>query len=619
MLKNKIKTLVILFFFLVFFTLPNFALANENFDTTLITTYSVSREGQATVEHLFKIKNLTPEYFINKYGLQLSNPSIDNINVYHFEKKITPEIVTTENETSVGINFEKQVVGEGKTNQFKIVYQDNDIAQINGQVLEINIPKLANADEYNRREVKLVTPIYYGFAQRINLSGAEISQDGLKVITYFKNPGGEAISALFGTEQIYLLKLEYHLDNDTSNLGIAQITLPPDTLWQKLNYQILDPKPADIKIDVDGNWIATYRIPPATSTIVKAEALAKLSINTNPDFSYISPLKEHFNEQKYWPTNNKQIQQLANEQADIRTIYNFVVDTLDYTNEDISKKLERLGALNTLEKPTKATCQEFTDVFITLARAKQIAARRITGYAYSSNEKLRPLSLNQDILHAWPEYFDKQKNQWVAVDPTWEDTTGGVDYFNQFDLNHIVFAINGVDSALPFPAGSYKKESDSSKTISVEFANQFPKVDPSFEIELKKRQSPFAFLPGLYELQIINQTGTAWYQLKLKLNTNDGVVVEKNIKLNNFTLLPYQNLKLPLIIYNKQNWLIKNSKISINLNKQEYEPIIQEFAIKIAPKVHHWVYNPIFFASLGIGGIVFSLIAGSVLVFRRKK
>ena len=86
MLKNKIKTLVILFFFLVFFTLPSFALANENFDTSLITTYSVSQKGQATVEHLFKIKNLTPEYFINKYGLQLSNPNIDNI--YKEYKKV---------------------------------------------------------------------------------------------------------------------------------------------------------------------------------------------------------------------------------------------------------------------------------------------------------------------------------------------------------------------------------------------------------------------------------------------------------------------------------------------------------------------------------------------------
>ena len=317
MIKNKIKILIILFFFSIFFISPNPALAKENFNTKLTTTYTVSREGETTVEHLFKIKNLTPEYFINKYGLQLNNSSIDNIKVYHFEKKIIPEITKTKKETSIGINFEEQVVGEGKINQFKIIYIDNSVAQINGQILEINIPKLTNADEYNQREVKLITPIYYGFAQRINLSGAKISQDGLQVITDFKNPGGEAISALFGTEQIYQLNLEYHLDNNTSSTGIAQITLPPDTPWQKLNYQILDPKPTDMKIDADGNWIATYRIPPTTSVVVKAKTLAKLSINTNPDFPNTSPLKEYFDEQKYWPTNNKQIKQLANKQTDI--------------------------------------------------------------------------------------------------------------------------------------------------------------------------------------------------------------------------------------------------------------------------------------------------------------
>ncbi len=54
-----------------------------------------------------------------------------------------------------------------------------------------------------------------------------------------------------------------------------------------------------------------------------------------------------------------------------------------------------------------------------------------------------PLSLIADVLHAWPEYYDQQQNVWVAIDPTWADTTGGIDYFSKLDLRHLTFAIQG--------------------------------------------------------------------------------------------------------------------------------------------------------------------------------
>ena len=46
----------------------------------------------------------------------------------------------------------------------------------------------------------------------------------------------------------------------------------------------------------------------------------------------------------------------------------------------------------------------------------------------------------------------RPNNTGKPVDPTWGDTTGGVDYYNFFDLNHIVFAYNGKSSEQPPPA-----------------------------------------------------------------------------------------------------------------------------------------------------------------------
>lgn len=619
MLKKVCQLILLALIFVKCLFFAPIIFANSSFHTTLTTTYTVSNNGQTTVEHAFKIKNLTPEYFINKYGLKLSNPRINNVRVYHFDQQLTPEFVQTASETSIGINFEQQVVGEGKVNQFRIVYQDDSIAQINGKILEISIPKLSNADDYNQREVKLITPISYGFPQRINPNNPEIKQDGTWIVSYFKNPGSASISALFGEEQVYQLELDYHLENDTGNLGIAQITLPPDTAWQKVNYQSLDPQPTAIKSDKDGNWIATYQIPPNTTTIVKASILVAVNAKINENFPQIKPIAEHFNEQKYWPVNHGLIKQLANEHNDVKSIYDYVVNTLSYTTDDITKKIDRLGAIKALENPEKATCQEFTDLFVSLARAKQIASRRITGYANSNDERLRPLSLSQDILHAWPDYYDQEKKQWIAVDPTWENTTGGVDYFNQFDLNHIVFAINGINSELPVPAGSYKKPDQEIKTVKVEFAQEFPQVEPNFEINLNKNHHPLAFLPGLYELQINNLTGLAWYHLQLIIDGNSGVKINSSLDLNDIIILPYQQLKLPLIIYNKHDWLINQEIISFELKQANYQSFTREFHVNTAPKIHHWVYNPVFLIGLAISSIIFTLIAGSILVFRRKR
>ena len=102
----------------------------------------------------------------------------------------------------------------------------------------------------------------------------------------------------------------------------------------------------------------------------------------------------------------------------------------------------------------------------------------MVGFAYTTNSKLRPLSLVADVLHAWPEYWDTTRGIWIPVDPTWANTTGGVDYFSKLDFNHITFAIQGKSSEKPYPAGFYKESGINSKDVTVSFA-EVPAIMPS--------------------------------------------------------------------------------------------------------------------------------------------
>jgi len=36
---------------------------------------------------------------------------------------------------------------------------------------------------------------------------------------------------------------------------------------------------------------------------------------------------------------------------------------------------------------------------------------------YTDDIRLRPLDLVTDMLHAWPEYYDEEKEIWTPVDP----------------------------------------------------------------------------------------------------------------------------------------------------------------------------------------------------------
>jgi len=107
-------------------------------------------------------------------------------------------------------------------------------------------------------------------------------------------------------------------------------------------------------------------------------------------------------------------------------------------------------------------------------------AREIEGYGFSYDPQLQPLSLVSDVLHAWPEFYDIEKNIWVPIDPTWENTSG-IDYFTSFDLNHIVLAIHGRKSDYPLPAGMYK--TGDSKDISIKATTETPIEKKSVGIE----------------------------------------------------------------------------------------------------------------------------------------
>ncbi|MDQ3008678.1 MAG: transglutaminase domain-containing protein [bacterium] len=601
--------------------------ADENFFSSLHTTYTVESSGPTHVRHAIILKNKTPTMYARQYGIKLSSPNLTRVNVSSNGKTLPAEVVATATQTSIGITFPDQLLGQDKAREIIITYDNPDIGIVSGQVLEVLIPKLGDSASYNEYLVTLQTAQSFGETTRVNPQPTTSSTDGRYNTATFTPHAGESITALFGTEQVFDLKLRFHLQNDSSNTGLMQVALPPDTSFQKMKYDTLEPLPQKIELDTDGNWIATYEVPASTTTEVNASLQTHVTLKPGRLQKPAHQTKDYLLSQPYWESTNSIITELANEYNNPRSIYDFVVNTLSYNYAAIDSENKRLGAVETLASPELATCQEFTDVFVAISRAAGVPARRVTGYAYAQNNQLRPLSLVEDILHAWPEYYDQKQQQWIPIDPTWGNTTGGVNYFDQFDLNHIVFAINGISSSAPFPAGSYKRSNTLSKDVEVTFGQEFTTQPFAVNFTTSPRTLSGVSIPGLQYLKLKNTTGQAWYNIELNLDeaATDTDVSQRLPRLLPI-LLPYQEVSIPLTA-SGTDWFTSSQvqlQLQIGYDNQELTGPLRnqesrEITITKGPRWLQVIQASSSIISLVGLGFICAVIAGSVLVFRSRR
>ena len=618
--KFLLKIFSLILFFIAFFSSTTLVLAEEEekkFSINLESNYQVNANGKTLVTQKFTIRNLSPEYFINRYGIIVSSTNLENIKVTDNGSTLKPQVTKLTGQTSIGISFEEEILGEGKTRELIISYLDGDIANISGKILEVNIPALADIEQYEQYQLNLLVPNIFGPVSRISPSEFTVKKTGDFDTFHYDNLNGQAVSAIFGDKQVFDLRLSYYLNNPNNQNSLSQITLPPETPNQRVHYHSLDPMPNSIKVDADGNFIATYEVPANNSVKVELLAQVLLTLQADPNIETSPALPAHLFPQKFWETDDAQLQEAAKELNSASDINQFVVDNLNYTEESLDGKFYRLGAATSFlpENRIFATCQEFTDLFVTLARIKKIPAKRIVGFAYSNNEELRPISVVGDVLHAWPAFYNLETNSWQEIDPTWQKTTGGIDYFSKFDLNHITFAINGVSSVLPYPAGSYQTDLQAlEKKIFVEFSQyDFPNIEPEINLQLEEKRLFDIAIPGKYLLTIANNTGQTWYFAKLDLE-------EETIDINPETdwptlIAPFQELIIPLSVYNKDGLIGQETNINAEVQLNKGEIFNYELTVRGIGKIAISDPKRILFV---VGGFVLlTLTAGSLFLLGR--
>lgn len=570
------RLFIFLFTAIVFFSFANKVKAQDKFDISASVTYQVETSGTTKVTHNISIKNLYSDLYATSYSLSLDNINPVNPSASEGQKSLPVSVSKTNDTTTLRVDFPDAVVGKDKERKFQISFEDTSFATRTGEVWEIAIPKLSNPDSFTNYQVTLLVPSSFGQKAYIspNATSENINGSYYSYLFSKESVAKYGISAGFGKFQVFSFNLNYHLENPLSKTATTQIAIPPDTAYQKVYYQNISPAPTSVDVDEDGNFMATYTLKPRERVDVKVEGSVQI-FSVARDFMKPSQdtLNKNLQASDYWEVNDPQIQQLARTLKTPKAIYDYVTSTLSYDYNRVRPNVERLGAKAALQSPNTAICMEFTDLFVTLARAAGIPAREINGYAYTENPEIEPLSLVADVLHAWPEYWDSSREVWVPVDPTWGSTTGGVDFFNKLDLRHFAFVIHGDNSSKPYPAGSYKLGSNPQKDVFVNFGQLPQERDSKLQIVAETKAS-LPFIGSNLVVTVKNAGPVAVYNLSPKVYF-DGQLMDTGYDEVLPAFSSYEmTVKIPFSFLgtktpNKVQIVAGNEKIDVPTNKNQ--------------------------------------------------
>lgn len=565
MLKRIILALIILF--------ASFskALAQTEFITDYQVIYQVRPDGQTHAKFSIGLTNKISNIYASEFSLSIGSPQLTQVKAYQADQIFDVQINQGSNTTNLVIPFPDKLLGKDKTRNFNLEFDSPDFASRMGNVWEISIPKLSQSDNLNSYSLSLSIPQSFGQPSIISPtpSGHETLDNYIVYRFTADKLKDKGISATFGSNQFFDFFLTYDLINPNIFPVKTAIALPPDTVFQKIFLDRLEPPPLNLTVDTDGNWLANYQLSSKQTLTITATGSAQIMLLPRQDLPEINPalLSQYLTPQPYWESDNPRIKTLAEKLTSPEKIYAYVASNLIYDYGRLTENNTRFGAANALDNPESAICTEFTDLFIALSRAAGIPSRAVNGYAYTANATLRPLSLKKDILHAWPEYYDSGKKIWVPVDPTWGNTTGGIDFFNHFDLNHFTFAILGQNSTSPAPAGAYKIDGSPAKQVQISFG-AVPLAKSNLVVIFNVPAQAVAGIPIPGQLIIRNQGNTALYQETLSLKSEHFQLSQSEWTIP--VLPPFSEYTVNFELQ-AENWLDQfTDTLTATVNRQNY-------------------------------------------------
>ncbi len=537
--------LKVYFFIFLFLHLFIFPVQAADFKTSYNVEYYIQDndpQGYTKASYTIRITNLQPDLVIKKFTLSFPKSfGVGNMVARDERGPVVAVVGEKERATEMTFEFGSPHAGLNEVNTLYLDFLQKNIFRSKGAVWEVFIPTL-DAREGDTHSVAVYLPP--GQHRKLSIAKPVPSHISFDKVEWAGDTG-KSIYAVFGDEQRYALNLSYHLVNPNVYPVYTDIAFPPDTAYQKIIVNSIIPPPEKVYSDADGNFMARYSLKGNTEQLVQFIGTALVYASPRRDYRehaitlFESQQRSLFDAQPLWKlTTETPVQTSA-----IKDHYDYTLNTLSYNFKRIIKGNSRMGASQALLYPDQAVCTEYSDLLIASARQRGIYIREVQGFAFASEQELRPVQEESDILHSWVEYYNQKTNMWVPLDPTWEDTSG-IDYFNSFDFNHIVFALHGKKADYPYPAGSYKS-TPGGRDIRIEPTTKTTQ-------EIKKLSAQISSLPlpngeNTFTLEVLirNEGNTTQWDIPVGVVADHATVAFSNQKIKSLLPGEVQKISVP--------------------------------------------------------------------------
>ncbi len=594
------RFLVLFILVLCFISYAPFAHAAD-YKTDYTVEYYVQDQNNSirtNVDFNIRITNLRSDVYVNKFSISFPESfAIHNLSARDDHGSINTELTTNNRLNTIATEFSKPNTGRNSVNTLYLQFSQDNLFQIQGNVWEVILPTIENRTDAT---YTAIIHLPHNTDKKISIAKPDPTTVQGDTITWV-NPPTRTIYAVFGDQQYYNLNLTYHIKNPKIIPVYTEVAFPPDMLHQKVVIGSINPKPVQTYTDDDGNFLGKYLLAPKQTLTIQYQGTAEIFANPREDFRktmkslFTDGKKYLLTQQKYWILSD--VTPIKNYSTP-NQIYRFVTNSLHYDYSRAASNNTRLGAQPVLINPNKAVCVEFSDLFIASSREKGIFSREIEGYGYSSDSKLRPLSLVSDVLHSWPEFYNQQENQWQSVDPTWENTSG-IDYFNSFDLDHIAFVIHGSRSDYPLAAGMYKLEN--SHDVSVSFTTQSPREQHNLMIDTS--QIPTKLLDNSEsdtQITLVNNGNVSEMNTTIRISSPNLAIIpsERFVPM----IVPYESKTIAIHV----KPMVKNKHIDSSVEIYANSILVASKSVSIIPFVYE--------LSLKIAGVVASVFLAFLII-----
>ncbi len=581
--KRMIRKIIIAILFVILsslFLIPK-SFADSDFKTSFDVTYNVGENGITHTIFKGSLVNQKDGIYASSYSVKVGFSDVENVVASDGLGFIRPNIQKSGDETEITLPFNQKITGLGQALNFTFSFDTNSAASQVGKIWEINLPGFEDQSSFQNFNIHLIVPPSFGSPSYIKPNiplnnGLNFTQNEL---------GSSGVSIAFGSFQSFDFKLNYNLNNTNLFPIQTEIALPPSTNYQDVAINQISPKPLNVTEDMDGNWLAKYYLLPQQKQTVTVSGNVLIYLDPKSEKLSLTDRQIYLKPQQYWEVTDPQLQSLAQTLKTPQAIFNYVVQKLSYNfNRANSGTSERFGAKAILQTPNQAVCLEFADLFIAIARAAGIPAREVEGYAYTENTTQRPLSFLQDVLHAWPEYYDDTRQAWIEVDPTWANTTHGTDYFNVFDFDHFAFVINGNSSTYPIPAGGYKFSGDTSRDVFVSFSNVSFHPSPQIKSQIQFQNTNLLSKNSSANLKVDNYGPVEMQASNINLSANN--ITFNPESFTSTSIPPYGSISYQLSTNNLLSLTPRTTLVTIHIGNSTFQNQVQILPFFLENKIY---------------------------------